>query len=95
MFTKNHKFKPIVVLKQTPGCDRRGLPNSFLNRFIKIRVKDVSNDIKMKYLQKKYKVENSYRNYDDLWNYISKVLMQNPKTKIESLEYVCELYNKD
>lgn len=54
VFIKNPSFKAIVVLKETGGSDRRGLPNSFLNRFIKIRVKDVSKGVKIKYLKNKY-----------------------------------------
>ena len=54
MFVKKNGFRPIVVIKETEGVGRRGLPNSFLNRFIKIRVKDVSVAVKMNYLKDKY-----------------------------------------
>lgn len=93
MFNKNDNFKPIVVLKETVGSDRRGLPNSFLNRFIKIRVKDVSKGVKIRYLQEKYKsigIDNK-----KLWGYIERVLETSPKVKIEDLEFVCSLYSKD
>jgi midasin len=33
---KHPNFKPIVVLKYTSGNERKGLPNSFLNRFVKV-----------------------------------------------------------
>ena len=32
----------MVVLKYTAGNERKGLPNSFLNRFVKICVENVS-----------------------------------------------------
>lgn len=38
------------------GNDRKGLPNSFLNRFIKLRIKDVNQNIKKKYLFRKYPI---------------------------------------
>ena len=39
---KHPNFKPVVVLKYTNGNERKGLPNSFLNRFVKICVDDVA-----------------------------------------------------
>lgn len=33
---------------------RRGLPNSFLNRFVKVRVRDVDISVKVRYLKSKY-----------------------------------------
>lgn len=46
-FTKHPEFRSVVVIKETSSSDRRGLPNSFLNRFIKIRVKNVSTNVKL------------------------------------------------
>lgn len=51
---KHEQFKPMVVLKYTAGSERKGLPNSFLNRFVKVCIADVSLETKLSYLKAKY-----------------------------------------
>ena len=51
---KHEEFKPMVVLKYSAGSERKGLPNSFLNRFVKVCIADVSLETKITYLKSKY-----------------------------------------
>lgn len=53
-FYKVNSFKPIIVLKQKTGNGRKGLPNSFLNRFVKLSIPNIDIDVKINYLQTKY-----------------------------------------
>lgn len=52
--TKHPQFKPMVVIKYQGGAERKGLPNSFLNRFVKVCVERVSVERKMEYFIRKY-----------------------------------------
>ena len=49
-FYKASTFKPVVVLRSERGSGRKGLPNSFLNRFVKIAVPAVRTEVKLNYL---------------------------------------------
>jgi midasin len=49
-FHKAPTFKPIVILRNETGHGRKGLPNSFLNRFVKLSIPHVSQDVKLGYL---------------------------------------------
>ena len=40
-FYKVNSFKPIVVLRHETGNGRKGLPNSFLNRFVKLFIPNI------------------------------------------------------
>jgi midasin (ATPase involved in ribosome maturation) len=43
-----------VVLRSEGGHGRKGLPNSFLNRFVKLAVPSLSIDVKLSFLMGKY-----------------------------------------
>ncbi len=53
-FHKAPSFKPIVVLRHETGHGRKGLPNSFLNRFVKLSIPHIAHDVKLAYLSQKY-----------------------------------------
>ena len=53
-FHKAATFKPIVILRNETGHGRKGLPNSFLNRFVKLSIPHVTLDVKLSYLFKRY-----------------------------------------
>lgn len=49
-FYKAATFKGIVVLRKQGGNGRKGLANSFLNRFVKIYIPEVSHQRQLNYL---------------------------------------------
>ena len=53
-FKKAASFRPVVVLRSEGGHGRKGLPNSFLNRFVKLAVPSLSADVKLSFLMGKY-----------------------------------------
>lgn len=53
-FYKAKSFKPIVVLRNETGHGRKGLPNSFLNRFVKLSITNINIDIKFAFLTNRY-----------------------------------------
>jgi hypothetical protein len=53
-FHKAASFRGVVVLRKEGGNGRRGLPNSFLNRFVKVYVPDVNSEMQLQYLVSKY-----------------------------------------
>lgn len=53
-FYKAPTFKGVVVLREEGGNGRKGLPNSFLNRFVKIYIPEVSHQKQLNFLIQKY-----------------------------------------
>lgn len=53
-FYKAETFQGVVVLRKEGGNGRKGLANSFLNRFVKIYVPEVATDLQLNYLTNKY-----------------------------------------
>ena len=53
-FEKHPEFKPVVVLKIKVEGDRKMLPNSFLNRFVKLHLSEFTIDNQMAYLHSQY-----------------------------------------
>lgn len=53
-FYKSADFKGVVVLRKEGGSGRKGLANSFLNRFVKLYIPEVSHDQQLNYLARKY-----------------------------------------
>lgn len=79
----------MVVLKYTAGSERKGLPNSFLNRFVKVCVQDVSLATKIKYLKGKY--ENVGGKLVEL---LESILSKEKNYPIERLELLCQVCMK-
>jgi midasin len=53
-YRKAPSFRPVVVLKTKVEGDRKMLPNSFLNRFVKLHIRQFSHLQKIAYLRKHY-----------------------------------------
>lgn len=53
-FYKSANFKGVVVLRKEGGNGRKGLANSFLNRFVKIYIPEVSHQRQLDFLCQKY-----------------------------------------
>lgn len=53
-FYKASTFQGVVVLRKEGGNGRKGLANSFLNRFVKIYVPEVAVDLQLSYLIQNY-----------------------------------------
>lgn len=53
-FCKHPLFRPVVVLKTKIEGDRKMLPNSFLNRFVKLHLREFDCQLKVMYLRDKY-----------------------------------------
>ncbi len=79
----------MVVLKYTAGNERKGLPNSFLNRFVKICVEDVSLGMKINYLKGKYSDVSA-----KLIELLEKILQKEKNYPIERLELLCQICMK-
>ena len=53
-FQKHADFKPVVILKTKIEGDRKMLPNSFLNRFVKLHLGEFTVSSQVRYLGEKY-----------------------------------------
>ena len=53
-FRKAESFSPVVLLRRDKGQGRKGLPNSFLNRFVKLAIPDVPVSTKIDYLTRRF-----------------------------------------
>jgi midasin (ATPase involved in ribosome maturation) len=86
-FHKAPSFKPIVVLRNETGHGRKGLPNSFLNRFVKLSIPHVTLDVKLGYLFSKYR---SLSANERIVSLIRRLLEQQADISIENIEFIIQ-----
>ena len=77
-----------MVLRKEGGNGRKGLANSFLNRFVKLYIPQVHSDMQMSYLTQKY----PYLSTDQpLSQLVLQLLEEQKSIMIEQLEFIVQL----
>ena len=89
-FHKADTFQGVVVLRKEGGNGRKGLANSFLNRFVKIYVPEVAVELQLEYLIGKY----PFVDQNEQVKQLLVKLLEEKRVIIEQVEFIVQMANK-